>query len=86
MSKILKVRNVNDYDRYLGSADLHSLVSVINYAEVSPIRHSLNSYSVYALSQTDIHEKIHRDARQPYLLPAAILLAVLFAGLFYCRQ
>ena len=43
MSKILKVRNVNDYSRYLGCADQHPLVSVIDYDEVSPIRHSLNN-------------------------------------------
>lgn len=53
MNKILKVRNVNDYSRYLGSAEQHPLVSVINYAEVSPIRHSLNNYSVYALFLRD---------------------------------
>ena len=53
MSKILKVRNVNDYSRYLGCADQHPLVSVIDYAEVSPIRHSLNNYSVYGLFLRD---------------------------------
>ena len=41
MSKILKVRNVNDYGRYLGAEEQHPLVSVIDYAEVSPVRHSL---------------------------------------------
>ena len=41
MSKILKVRNVNDYGRYLGAEEQHPLVSVIDYAEMSPIRHSL---------------------------------------------
>ena len=41
MSKILKVRNVNDYSRYVGWKEQHPLVSVINYAEMSPIRHSL---------------------------------------------
>ena len=53
MSKILKVRNVNDYGRYLGCAERHPLVSVIDYAEVSPIRHSLNNYSVYGLFLRD---------------------------------
>ena len=53
MSKILKVRNVNDYSRYLGCADQHPLVSVIDYDEVSPIRHSLNNYSVYGLFLRD---------------------------------
>ena len=49
MSKIMKIKNVSDYSRYLGRTDRHPLVSVINYAEVSPIRHSLNSYSVYGI-------------------------------------
>lgn len=49
MSKIMKIKNVSDYSRYLGHTDRNPLVSVINYAEVSPIRHSLNSYSVYGI-------------------------------------
>lgn len=49
MSKIMKIKNVSDYSRYLGHTDRHPLVSVINYAEVSPIQHSLNSYSVYGI-------------------------------------
>lgn len=49
MSKILKVKNVGDYSGYLGQTDRHPLVSVIEYAEVSPIRHSLNNYSVYGM-------------------------------------
>lgn len=49
MSKIMKIKNVSDYSRYLGHTDRHPLISVINYAEVSPIRHSLNSYSVYGI-------------------------------------
>ena len=53
MNKILKVRNVGDYSRYLGCEDLHPLVSVIDYAKASPIRHSLNNYSVYGLFHRD---------------------------------
>ena len=49
MSKILKVRNVNDYSRYLGCKEQHPLVCVINYDEVSPVRHSLNDYGVYGI-------------------------------------
>lgn len=49
MSKILKIRNVGDYSRWIGHTDRHPLVSVIDYAEVSPIRHSLNNYSVYGI-------------------------------------
>lgn len=53
MSRILKVRNVNDYGSYIGHAGRHPLVSVIDYTEVSPIRHSLNNYSVYGLFLRD---------------------------------
>lgn len=53
MSKILKVKSVNDYSRYVGCAEQHPLVCVIDYAEVSPIRHSLNSYGVYGLFLRD---------------------------------
>lgn len=49
MSKIMKIRNVGDYSRYVGHIDRHPLVSVIDYAEVSPVRHSLNNYSVYGI-------------------------------------
>lgn len=49
MNKILKVRNVGDYSRWVGHTDRHPLVSVIDYAEVSPVRHSLNNYSVYGI-------------------------------------
>ena len=49
MSRILKVRNVNDYARYIGCAEQHPLVCVIDYAEVSPVRHSLNDYGVYGI-------------------------------------
>lgn len=49
MSKILKVNNVGDYGRYHGLADKHPLVSVIDFAEISPIRHTLNHYGVYGM-------------------------------------
>lgn len=49
MTNILKVRNVSDYSSYVGHKDTHPLVSVIDYAAVSPIRHSLNNYSVYGI-------------------------------------
>ena len=53
MSKILKINCVGDYSRWVGHTDRHPLVSVIDYAEVSPIRHSLNNYSVYGLFLRD---------------------------------
>lgn len=49
MSKIMKIKSVSDYSRYLGHTDRHPQVCVIDYAEVSPIRHSLNNYSVYGI-------------------------------------
>lgn len=45
----MKIKNVSDYSNWLGHTDSHPLVSVINYEEVSPIRHSLNNYSVYGI-------------------------------------
>lgn len=49
MSKILKVNRPSDYSSWVGQTDTNELVSVINYAEVSPVRHSLNNYGVYGL-------------------------------------
>ncbi|MBR1503500.1 MAG: AraC family transcriptional regulator [Prevotella sp.] len=49
MEKILRVHSVNDYARYIGAPELHSLVSVIHYDELEHCRHSLNNYDVYAL-------------------------------------
>lgn len=53
VSNILKVRNVNDYGSYLECPARHPLVCVIDYAEVSPIRHSLNNYGVYGIFLRD---------------------------------
>ena len=49
MSKILKVKNVNDYCNWLGYESQHPQVCVIDYKEVSPIRHCLANYSVYGI-------------------------------------
>jgi len=49
MVKILRVRHVNDYARYIGAPELHPLVSVIHYDELEHCRHSLNSYDVYGM-------------------------------------
>ena len=49
MKKILKVDNPNDFARFVEAPELHPLVSVIHYDEVSPFRHSLNNYGVYGL-------------------------------------
>ena len=49
MSRILQVKNVSDYSRYVGAADHHPQVCVIDFAKISPVRHSLNNYSVYGI-------------------------------------
>lgn len=49
MSKILKVRNVDDYCRWLGCVSQHPLVCIINYDKVSPVRHCLGNYNVYGI-------------------------------------
>lgn len=49
MTKILKVNKTSDYSRYHGLTDRHSLITVIDFSEISPIRHSLNSYGVYGV-------------------------------------
>ena len=52
-TKILHIRSVNVYARYISAPELHPLVSVIHYDELTAIRHSLNSYEVYALFLND---------------------------------
>lgn len=49
MSKIQKVRNVSDYSHYVGGTNYHPLVCAIDFAEISPVHHSLNNYGVYGI-------------------------------------
>ena len=49
MKNILHVSTPNVYARFVGARELHPLVSVIHYDEVSPIHSSLNNYGVYGL-------------------------------------
>ena len=49
MKNILHISDPNVYARSVGAPELHPLVSVIHYDEVSPIRTSLNRYGVYGL-------------------------------------
>ena len=58
MSKILKVSNVGDYSRYVGEQEQHPLVGIIDYAALSPVRHSLNNYGVYGVF---MHEHLSVD-------------------------
>ena len=49
MSKILKVKSVGDYIKYIGDKVEHPLVGVVDFAKLSPIPHSLNNYDVYGI-------------------------------------
>ncbi len=49
MSKILKVSKPSDYSSWVGHEARHSLISVIDYSKISPVRLSLNNYGVYGL-------------------------------------
>ena len=49
MKNILHITEPNVYARSVGAPQLHPLVSVIHYDEVSPFRSSLNRYGVYGL-------------------------------------
>lgn len=60
MNKILKVKKVGDYIRYLGGQEQHPLVGIVDYAALSPIRHSLNNYGVYGIF---MHEHLSVDLK-----------------------
>ena len=49
MKNILLITEPNVYARSVGAPELHPLVSVIHYDEVSPVHTSLNRYGVYGL-------------------------------------
>ncbi len=49
MKNILHITDPNVYARYVGAPEIHPLVSVIHYDEVSPLHTSLNRYGVYGL-------------------------------------
>ena len=49
MPIILNVYKTSDYSGYHGLTDRHPLVTVIDFSEISPIRHSLNKYGVYGV-------------------------------------
>ncbi len=49
----LRVNTVHDYNAYVGAKDSHPLISVIDYAEVSPIRHSRSHFNVFGLFLRD---------------------------------
>lgn len=53
MSNILKIRNANDYGRYVGLKERHPSVCVVDYSKAESVRSSLNSYDVYAIFVLD---------------------------------
>lgn len=48
-AKILRVNKTSDYSDYHGLTDRHPLITVIDFSEISPVRHSLNRYGVYGI-------------------------------------
>lgn len=48
-AKILNVSKTSDYSAYHGLTDPHPLITVIDFSEISPVRHSLNRYGVYGI-------------------------------------
>ncbi|MDO4163021.1 MAG: helix-turn-helix domain-containing protein [Bacteroides sp.] len=53
MENILTVKSVHDYNAFVGHPDQHPLVSVVEYAKVSPILHTKVNFSIYALFLLD---------------------------------
>ena len=49
MKNILHISGPNVYARFVGARELHPLISIVHYDEVSPVRTSLNNYGVYGL-------------------------------------
>lgn len=49
----LKVREVDDYTRYIGAPSTHPSVRIIHYDEIAPIRHSLTLWGIYGLFLLD---------------------------------
>lgn len=45
----IKVKEVHDYNRFVGARDTHAHVSVIHYDELPPIRHCRTLWGVYGL-------------------------------------
>lgn len=50
MSKIVKIKEVNDYINAIGgTVSKHPLVGVVDFSELSSVPHSLNNYEVYGV-------------------------------------
>ena len=49
MKNILHLTDPNIYARHVHAPELHPLVAIVHYDEVSPVRTSLNRYGVYGL-------------------------------------
>ncbi|SFL47063.1 helix-turn-helix domain-containing protein [Proteiniphilum acetatigenes] len=54
MTKILKLDSIQDYLHFLGIETLHSLISVIDFSTVKPLRHIRKNYGFYAVFLKDV--------------------------------
>lgn len=54
MSIILRMDSVGDYNSFVKQETLHPLVSVIDFSQVSPLRHARKAYGFYAVVLKDV--------------------------------
>lgn len=54
MSIILRMDSVGDYNSFVEQETLHPLVSVIDFSQVSPLRHARKAYGFYAVVLKDV--------------------------------
>ena len=74
MRKILKVDNPNVYARHVGAPELHPLLSIIRFDDVSPIRSALNNYGVYGLFiQSEFPKNLSYGTRALQVSDASII-------------
>ena len=74
MKKILKVDNPNVFASHVGAPQLHPLLSIIHFDDVSPIRNSMNNYSVYGLFiQREFPKNLSYGARSLLVSDASII-------------
>lgn len=72
----LKVRCVDDYNRYIGTTTEHPLVSVVHYDDIPPIRHSLTLWGIYGVFLLDDTDEALGYGRGGYYYRCGSLVCV----------
>lgn len=52
---IRRFDNLHDYNEYLSLPTLHPLVGVVDFSQVPPMRHSINSFGFYVIFLKDVN-------------------------------